>query len=122
MLDKTEQRVLPNHNNPKELANDFNQFYIDKIVKLRSTINNDGQYVSDSIFSGTTLDFFTPATETEVANILKEHGIKTSAKDPIPSSVFKQIVDEAVPSLTHLINLSLSTGSMEGIKSAIINP
>ena len=122
MLDKTEQRVLPTHNNSKELADDFNQFYVDKIVKLRDGISNDGQYVSDSIFSGTTLDFFTPATETEVANILKEHGIKTSAKDPIPSSVFKQIVDEAVPLLTHLINLSLSTGSMDGIKSAIINP
>ena len=91
MLDKTEQRVLPTHNNSKELDDDFNQFYVDKIVKLRDGISNDGQYVSDSIFSGTTLDFFTPATETEVANILKEHGIKTSAKDPIPSLVFKQI-------------------------------
>ena len=28
MLDKTEQRVLPNHNNPKELANDLTSFIL----------------------------------------------------------------------------------------------
>ena len=42
--------------------------------------------------------------------------------DPIPASLLKLIVEEAVPVLTQLVNLSLSTGSIEGVKTSIINP
>ena len=123
MLDKTEQKFLPTHTDAKQLANEFNQFYVNKIVKLRESIPSDESvYESDCFFSGTTLDFFAPATEEEVSKILKDHGIKTSAKDPLPATVLKQAIDEAVPLLTYLINLSMSTGSMDGVKESIINP
>ena len=105
-----------------ELANDFNQYYVDKIVKLRNTIPCSDQYVSDVQFSGTTLDIFEPATEEEIRKLLKANDIKTAVHDPIPASLLKLIVEEAVPVLTQLVNLSLSTGSIEGVKTSIINP
>ena len=38
VLDKKEERVLPTHTDPVKLANEFNNYYIDKIEKLRQSI------------------------------------------------------------------------------------
>ena len=38
ILNKKNNRILPNHTNPIDLANEFNNYYIDKIDKIRETI------------------------------------------------------------------------------------
>ena len=38
ILDKKDERVLPTHTDPVQLANEFNHFYVDKIEKLRKSI------------------------------------------------------------------------------------
>ena len=43
LLDKKDERVLPSHSDPVELANEFNHFYIDKIEKLRKSIPKSGE-------------------------------------------------------------------------------
>jgi hypothetical protein len=35
LLDKNNERVFPQHTDSKQLANDFNHFYVDKIQKIR---------------------------------------------------------------------------------------
>ena len=35
-LDKKSERILPTYLDPKELANKFNQYYIDKIDEIRT--------------------------------------------------------------------------------------
>ena len=37
LLDKNSKRV-PSHEDSKQLANDFNQFYVDKVLKIRNSI------------------------------------------------------------------------------------
>ena len=49
-------------------------------------------------------------------------GIKTSCQDPLPGSLCKDIIEDLLPYLCDLVNKSLSTGSMEGIKDSVIIP
>ena len=35
LLDKNEERVLPSHTDSTKLTNEFNQFYVDKVQKIR---------------------------------------------------------------------------------------
>ena len=48
--------------------------------------------------------------------------IKTSKSDPIPAFLLKTCVHLMVPAIVHLINMSLRTGSMDGLKASIVTP
>ena len=116
--------TLPQHSDSNELANKFNHFYLDKVQQLRHKIpqtnfNRDQYSVR---FNGTILDSFRPTTVDEIKGILKSSGIKTSFHDILPASVLKQVMDELLPHLCIMVNKSLETGSVEGIKESIIVP
>ena len=54
--------------------------------------------------------------------IMLSKPIKSSPEDPLPGMLFKECVDQLLPALTQLVNLSLSTGSMEGLKDSVVTP
>ena len=123
LLDKNRERILPSHSSSKELANDFNQFFIDKVTKIRNSIPNlENEVLYHRPFVGEPMDSFRPTTLEEVNEIIKESGIKTSVEDPIPAKVLKSTFDVIGPFITDLINKSLSEGSMDGAKSSVIEP
>ena len=125
LFDKNKSsNILPQYEDPKDLANKFNNFYINKVQQLRCKIpptnfNRDKYF---SRFSGRILDSFRPATVDELKEILKISGIKTSFHDILPASILKQVMDELLPHFCTLVNKSLETGSVEGIKESIIVP
>ena len=62
LLDHNEERVLPTHTDAKKLANEFNQFYVDKVQKIRNSIpevTTDLSYCAQP-FQGQRLEFFRP--------------------------------------------------------------
>ena len=124
LLDKNEDRVLPSHSNPKELADQFNQYYVDKVNKIRESIPEvaeDSTYYSRP-FNGERLYTLRPTTDEEVMEVIKESGIKTSVEDPIPAKLLQSSLDIVVPTFTKLINKSLQEGNMDGVKSSVIDP
>ena len=117
--------MLPTHNGPEKLANDFNDFFIDKVTKIRKSIPSevqDQQPYYFRPFTGNRLELFAPTSVEEVSELIKEFGFKTSLEDPIPAILGKESLDIIIPVLTDLINHSLSEGSMEGVKSSVIDP
>ena len=123
VLDRKKVKTLPKYDDPTILADEFNEYYIKKICDLRKTIPEVVDVVLESEpFIGEKLNMFDPATEEEVMHFIKEFGVKTCSDDPIPSDILKLISNDAVPILTKLVNISLSTGSMEGVKLSIIDP
>ena len=123
LLDKNKVRSLPEHEDPVKLANEFNRYYIDKIDKIRKAIPVASENViTPTRFQGNNLDSFEPTTVDELTGIINEFGIKTSTEDPIPSNILKMIIKEALLTLTLLINHSLSSGSMDGVKLSVIDP
>ena len=124
LLDKRKVRILPEHTDPKELADEFNEYYIEKIKKLRKTIpnNSTGIELPRVVFQGVKLDKFEPVDEEELKEIVSEFGIKTSTEDPLPAKFLKLVINEALPILTKLVNQSLREGSMEGVKLSVLDP
>ena len=124
MLDKKDERVLPTHTDPVQLANEFNHFYIDKIEKLRKSIpqTKEPMITEPKVFDGEKLNQFAPTTIDEVTQIIKEFGMKTSSEDPLPHGVFHMVKAELIPLLVELVNKSLEEGSMAPVRSSVIDP
>ena len=77
---------------------------------------------SDSSFQPH-LSYFEKVSETEVANYIKSIPAHKSTNDSTPVRIIKQILPSIIEPLTHIINLSLSTGVMPDMsKIAIVTP
>ena len=124
LLDKNKTRSYPDHENLQKLAEDFNEFYVQKLKKIRENIpkNNENNQTTVASFIGTPMESFHHTTVEELNEIIKENSIKTSSEDPIPSSILAEIIEEALPILTTLINKSFEECSMDGVKESVIDP
>ena len=124
LLDKNDEKVLPAYTDSKKLANEFNTYYVEKVNKIRESIPKvDAESYYSRPFSGTErLCHFRPTTDAEVKKVIKESGIKTSVEDPIPAKLLQSSLDIVTPTFTALINKSLAEGSMEGVKSSVVDP
>lgn len=125
LLDKNNSRgVLPNYENPTVLADKFNNFYFEKVEKLRNAIPLSDYNVYNNLnnFNGPKMTSFRPTSVQELSEILKKSGIKTSFNDILPAKVLKQVIDTLLPYLCKLVNKSLSSGSVEGMKQSIVVP
>ena len=121
---KKSSAILPQHDDSKVMANQFNNFYNDKVELIRNKIpltQFDRQKYCFP-FNGTPLNSFRPTTIPELSEILKTSGIKTSFHDILPANVLKQVIDVLLPYFCDLVNKSLTTGSVDGMKESIINP
>lgn len=124
LLDKNEERVLPCHTDSKALADEFNKFYIEKVQKIRRSIPEvklDHEFYSQP-FQGQPLEILRPTNVEEIEKIIKESGIKTSVEDPLPAALVKLCLDIMLPVYTDLVNKSLVEGSIENLKTSVIDP
>ena len=95
-------------------------------MKIRNEL--DSQAVSalpaqSDSFSGITLSTFEPVTEAMVKLVITKSAPKTCSLDPITTPLLLEILHCLLPSLTALINASLSSGIFpQAFKSAVIFP
>ena len=85
-------------------------------------MRNPRPFGYQAIFSGQKLEEFEPTNLDELKEILKSVDIKSCGSDPIPAELMKEHLDIFLPEICELVNLSLSTGSMDGVKSALVVP
>ena len=124
LLDKNSEKVLPTHDDPKQLADEFNNFFVDKVKKIRNSIppvNEEITYYTRP-FNGEMLMEFEPTNIDELRKIVSRNGVKTCMEDPIPSKLFVQVMDITLPVITKLVNQSLAEGSMEGVNWSVLDP
>ena len=114
---------LPQH---KDLADKFADFFDDKIRTLGDRIDAtqlpplsvELAEVCQSTF--TDFDISTPV---DVLKLIKQTSKTSCELDPLPSSVFTGCIDELVPTLTKIINQSLSSGYFPAhFKEASVRP
>ena len=131
LLDTQKCKSLPDFQDPAQLANMFNTFFIRKIENIRDTLStvnlvnidvNKYFGVGGPICAHTTLSKFKRVSSKELMKIIRKRTIKTSAADVIPAQLLSGSLDEIIDSLTELVNISLSTASMHGLKDAIVKP
>ena len=126
-LDRKPKPPLPDAEDKNKLAQDFNTFFVDKVIKIRQNFQGEGNNYSSSINpteidDGTVLSKFRPWTIGELESIIKEDGIKCAPSDFAPTNILKDNYDIFLPTLCDLVNLSLKEGSIDGLKLAEIIP
>ena len=124
------QKELPTYDGcTTDLTNNFNSYFSEKITKIRDSISCDPDEVyneSNATYtlkeSTTFLSEFEPVTITQLEEIASSMDIKASFDDPLPSSLYKSALQTLLPYILPLVNLSLSTGDMSGLKESTISP
>ena len=71
---------------------------------------------------GSELHTLQPSTIDELREILSSMTLKTSFDDPLPASLYKSSLEILLPYILDLVNLSLLSGDMSGLKESTISP
>ena len=108
-------RVLPDYTSPKELANRFGSFFHDKIRMICEKLDNVSTppltiTLTESCKSSFT--DFKQVSEDTVCKVINESASKCCQLDPIPTWLVKKCLDELLPHITKIINLSLSSATV----------
>ena len=124
LTDKNNETVLPEHTSSLELANNFAAYFRQKIIDIRKSFPEKQQDTHETYtsFEGVPLMSFEPTTEDEIREIVLKYGIKCAPDDPIPVNLLKSTYEVFIPIWKELVNLSLSQGSMNCLKSGVLLP
>ena len=123
---KKTRTPLPKSFQPKVLPNLFSDFFSKKISNIRTLFPSPDITIEQDtdVYTGhTTLHSFDPVSEDTIKEILKSCQPKSCELDPMPTSLLFQNMDALLPTLTNLINISLSTGKVpDELKTALVRP
>ena len=123
LIDKRKTMMLPSDNSDEDLANKFNTFFNQKIELIRAKFSPSPDQCQPIPFSGDPkLTCFKPTDATELAEIIKAHPLKCSSDDPVPAVILSSNLDLFIPYWVEMVNLSLSVGSMDSLKTGILTP
>lgn len=126
LLDRGKKPILPYSENPKQLADRFNDFFITKIEKIRTAMSMpQSTHCPNPVVHNSNVPKFSSFRSVTIEEVTKQVSsmkIKTCPRDPIPASLLKTSIDSLIPCYVELINLSLSTGSMDGLKESVVTP
>ena len=122
LLGNTKENPLPPGRTSSQLAEEFADFFLNKIQRIREKLKDTPAY------QPTQLDIpqlrkFTPVTKKQLWKIISNMPSKTCRLDIIPTDKLKEILDSILPSLCHIVNLSLNTSQFcNRWKEAIVKP
>ena len=127
LLHQSSETPLPITDCLQDLADKFNDFYIQKIANIRSGFapNDQQDYNWEDNTHSLHVEFstFSCLTEDEVKKLVSRSPCKSCPSDPIPTNLLKLCIDEIVPILTQILNGSLTEGVFpESFKEATITP
>ena len=124
--------ILPTHHDEKDLANQFCEFFLNKIETIRRNLcasNNSSNTMFDILsadkrFTGEHLSSFTSTSISEVSKIIQSAPSKHCELDPIPTHLLKSCLNELLPAMTNIVNRSLSESHVPSTinKEAIVRP
>ena len=111
------------------LPTDFNEFFIDKIVKICGTIDDQvrttlmTEISEECPANATQLTNFRPATIEEVTKIICGSSPATCSLHPIPTYLLKECCDTLAPVITQTVNSSRRDGTVPTkLKNAVVSP
>ena len=116
---------LPEHASTEELANRFAVFFTDKVCKIRDELPDLSRHQLNLPTPALTcsLNVFSAVTKSEVRKIIAKSPTKSCSLDPAPTWIVKDSVDELIPMVTILVNLSLQSANVpDSMKQALVTP
>ena len=124
MVNRKSEKMLPHFKDPSELADRFADFFVEKISRLRTNLNNGNENSSpEQPHSVPRLSDFEPANSKELSIFISTSARKPSVLDPVPGIVMSDCLHVLLPAITRIVNLSLTTGIVPPkMKEASLSP
>ena len=120
---------LPDGGSLEQLASRFSAFFQDKKIRLiqeNLTLKADPIYVPPDESPDTVddkLSIFLPAMEDEVRRLVNKIPSNSCSLDPVPTCFLKEQLDCLLPSITNIVNVSMSKGFVPTkMKAALVMP
>ena len=120
---------LPSHESLHSLAEDFSNFFVSKIQKLKDDLRSSSlasMELSIKITSSpcqSSFSEFTKISENYTREVVKHSKSKSCVLDPVPTHILKQSVDVLASPLNAIINTSLTSGVFPAsLKKGIVYP
>ena len=122
---ESKQTTLPKYDSDAQLADDFGDYFIEKVDKIRekfpTTTDFDKYDKHDESFAS--FANFEPVSAENVKKLVMQSPSKSCLLDPIPTNLLKQCLNELQPTITRIVNLSLEEGKMpDDLKHAVVTP
>ena len=126
LLGKAKPSTFPTTYTEEELPGVFSDFFQSKIIAIRNNLDRVASSPSSAEpgeFSGCPLVEFRPVSQEFVRDLLKRTPPKSCELDSMPTTLMYECMDVLLPSLTQIINESLTTGVFPpDFKTAIVKP
>ena len=117
------QNPMPNNTGDKKLANNFADYFIEKIQKIWDDLDGNPKFKPKRNSNITPLKIFEPTTADEVTTIIKEMKTKSCKLDFLPMSLLKKALPYEINTITNIMNVFLEQGVFpDSWKTAIIRP
>jgi len=101
----------------------LHRFFVDKVGKVRSNTKDASPPTVSRVRSGVSFTTFSPLSIDDVISAVRRLPDKSSAADPIPTNVLKQVVDLVAPFIVELFNRSLNAGHFPDVfRHAFVTP
>ena len=94
----------------EELPQKFSTFFNDKISDIRKKIDDFEYPIEADQFTGIELSCFEHVSESFVRTLILNAPRKDCELDPLPNVLLLHVLDEIIPIITNIINVSLTKG------------
>ena len=88
----TKDNPLPDGKSNQELTNQFAEYFIDKIQKIRNNLNSYDRYQVEEAVQAPALGEFEPLMEDEVTKVIISMASKSCEINPVPTNLLKEIL------------------------------
>ena len=109
----------------------FSDYFINKIVKIQGSICEKQSEIENiellrkelEEYTGELLEEFTSISESELQTIVLGMSNASCMLDPLPTDLLKLCIDEILPALTRIVNLSIQNSEVSrDLKVAVVKP
>ena len=133
LLGKKTDNPLPDHISAYDLANQFNNFYSDKVQAIRDDIEKatnkvnippDGSRDNNPTRANSNkLSSYKTVTQEDIEKLITKSASKSCELDPIPTWLLKHCLEPLLPLITRIINTSIEEAVVpDKFKIAHIRP
>ena len=113
LLHSVPEKVLPSHVS-QVLPTVLSIFISDKISKIRDSISNTDSFTLPAPPNIPKFDLFKSVYEDEIGKVITKSPTKSCPLDPWPTFLVNECCDILLPSITKLVNCSLSENVVLG--------
>ena len=113
---------LPPGKTDNQLAEDFAKFFMNKIQTIRDNLADHPLYKPEPT-NILKFDTFKKLSEEDVRKLISKMKTKSCELDVLPTHILKEILDHLLPTITKIINMSLTQGIfINKWKNALVSP